>query len=256
MTMYSKELMADRLKDLRTGKKPKYSLKQLSNAVHEKTGVIIGASALGYYEDVKDTRSPSSEFIAALATFHGVSVDFLLGRTDDDKGDANIKAVEERLGLSSDAQKVLKNEHVLHGQDNNQIQFLNKLIVSNQFKAICSALNDCYVNSEYALAERGAYPKGSPVPSYNLLDEMDYELWTKRDNPINDLLSDCDGGEDEDDMKRQIKEARKGAKRREYHRYRNIVKVSRYEAMEHFLEFASKYDKEKEATENGKHTRN
>jgi len=70
--MFSRKLFSDRLKELRK-----------SNNIRQKElGDIIGISesAVSYLE--KGKRSPSIEAVVAIADYFGVSLDYLVGRSD------------------------------------------------------------------------------------------------------------------------------------------------------------------------------
>lgn len=94
--MYAKLTTQEKLKDLRIARK--LTLKDLETA----TG--ISSSTLGEYEnnDYKDITSHSLEI---LSNFYGVSVDYLLGITENDI-EANTPI--EKLHLTDDAIAVLK----------------------------------------------------------------------------------------------------------------------------------------------------
>ena len=65
----------------------------------------ISRPTVGFYENGE--RLPDALVLMKIADVCGVSVDWLLGRTNDESGDADVGAVEQRLGLSPDAQKAL-----------------------------------------------------------------------------------------------------------------------------------------------------
>ncbi|MCD8126339.1 MAG: helix-turn-helix transcriptional regulator [Clostridiales bacterium] len=99
----------DKLKDLRVGQRggPRYTLEELSAA----TG--ISKSALGKYES-EDCTDISPYYLAILARFYGVSVDYLLGLTEQKNHPGT--AIEE-LHLSDAMPELLKggktNNHLL-----------------------------------------------------------------------------------------------------------------------------------------------
>lgn len=70
--MISRKIFSKRLTELR--KQKSITMKELSE------GVNITKSAVGNLEN--EYRSPSLETIVALANFFNVSIDYLVGRTD------------------------------------------------------------------------------------------------------------------------------------------------------------------------------
>ena len=70
----------------------------------EKIG--IARATVGFYENGE--RLPDALTLKQIADKTGVSTDWLLGRTDDRSGNADVMVVEKRLGLSPLAQEMLK----------------------------------------------------------------------------------------------------------------------------------------------------
>ena len=65
----------------------------------------LAPSALSDYEN--DKKNPTVESLKKIAVFYNISLDYLAGLTTDKKGNADIKAVETRLGLDVESQKKL-----------------------------------------------------------------------------------------------------------------------------------------------------
>ena len=70
--MISKKIFAERLTDLR--KQKSFTMKELATTIN------ITKAAVGNLEN--EYRSPSLDTIVALADFFNVSIDYLVGRTD------------------------------------------------------------------------------------------------------------------------------------------------------------------------------
>jgi len=66
----------------------------------------IARQSVAQWKDGK--TKPDIYFLDKIADFFRVSTDYLLGRTEDFKGDADVMAVEKRLGLSSISQDNLE----------------------------------------------------------------------------------------------------------------------------------------------------
>lgn len=98
--MYVKLTTQEKLKDLRVARK--LTLSELSDV----TG--IAASTLGEYEN-NDSKDITSHSLESLAMFYGVSIDYLLGITEN-KTEANTPL--EELHLSDDAVAILKSGNI------------------------------------------------------------------------------------------------------------------------------------------------
>jgi transcriptional regulator with XRE-family HTH domain len=82
----------------------------------------VARATVGLYESGQ--RIPDAVILLQIAERCGVSCDWLLGRTSDKSGNADVGAVEKRLGLSPEAQSVLKNAC------NDTALLVNNLLVS------------------------------------------------------------------------------------------------------------------------------
>lgn len=106
------EVLADRLRELR--KEKGLSWDSLAEALKAQYEIQIHRDTLKFYEAKKghskagNNRSMKAEYLYCLADYYGVSVDYLLGRTDTRSPDADIKAVCEFTGLSEQAVTSLK----------------------------------------------------------------------------------------------------------------------------------------------------
>ena len=106
------EVLADRLRELR--KEKGLSWDSLAETLKAKYEIQIHRDTLKFYEAKKgnskagNNKAMKAEYLYCLADFYGVSVDYLLGRTDTRSPDADIKAVCEFTGLSEQAVTSLK----------------------------------------------------------------------------------------------------------------------------------------------------
>jgi len=75
----------------------------LASALH------VRRETVNYWET--DSRDIKTGHTIELADFFGVSADYILGRTKDIKGNADVMAVEKQFGLSPIAQEKLKLYH-------------------------------------------------------------------------------------------------------------------------------------------------
>jgi len=65
----------------------------------------VSAPVIGHYEAGR--RVPDAHILIKISNACEVSVDWLLGRTNDKKGNVDIMAVEKRLGLAPETQELL-----------------------------------------------------------------------------------------------------------------------------------------------------
>jgi len=109
------KLLADRLQDLisESGKK----VAEISKA----SGVASGS--ISCYQN--DKQEASAENLVKLAEYFDVSVDYLLGRSDDKKGDIEVMAIEKAYGLSPGTQKTLA--EWVNRHDKGEINTINTL---------------------------------------------------------------------------------------------------------------------------------
>lgn len=103
---YNRNLVAERLDDLRKPKGKTISLKQLSLEIKEKTGVCISATQLNKYEKTGKTDIMNVENMMAIADYYEVSYDYLLGYSEAKKRE-NID-IQKKTGLSEEAIKQLQ----------------------------------------------------------------------------------------------------------------------------------------------------
>jgi len=98
---YNRELVAERLEDLRKPEGKTISLKQLSKEIEDKTGIYISATQLNKYENPEKSDIMNVENLIAISDYYEVSYEYLLGKSDAKKR-KNID-IHERTGLSDDA---------------------------------------------------------------------------------------------------------------------------------------------------------
>ena len=129
-------LLSKRLKELREEKKLSHEklCEQLQQA-----GVKIGLQSLKNFEVTEKRHSKfeaakgmKAETLFNLAEFYGVSVDYLLGRTETQSIDNKVQAACEVTGLDEEAIKQIKSE-ITFMNDCNIISTLNALLTCNEF---------------------------------------------------------------------------------------------------------------------------
>ena len=93
----------------------------------------ISRSSLEYYE--KNKRKPDIEVLTKIADYYGVSADYLLGRTNAETTDKDLRFVCEYTGLSDEAAIVL---HLWHtcGGDKRIISIVNLLLESEKSSTV------------------------------------------------------------------------------------------------------------------------
>lgn len=100
--------LADRLSDLMETEKQRTGLKQ--EEICKKIGVASGS----YSEWASDSKTPTVDKVALVASYFEVSVDWLLGLTDVRSADPNIKEFSKITGLS---EQCIENLKIIHGTD-------------------------------------------------------------------------------------------------------------------------------------------
>ncbi len=90
--MEMKVIFSQRLCALRKAKGKEYTRQKVANDLN------ISRASLEYYE--KGQRLPDVEIAAKIANYYKVSVDYLLGKSDSQSNDKELKDVAECLGIS------------------------------------------------------------------------------------------------------------------------------------------------------------
>ena len=148
MFTIDKPELGEKLKELRV--KRKLTIKQVCKEVG------IPESLLSNYEsgnrETEHYKKASFEYVARLAVFYDVSLDYLAGRTTDKEGNADVMAVEERLGLTAKSQKKLERinrpkqaggEKRFEKSDSRKIAALNHLLSSYNCERFLHSLGSC-----------------------------------------------------------------------------------------------------------------
>lgn len=96
----------DRLRDLikNSGK----TQKSVSEEIKEKFQIDLSAQTLSYYVN---GREPNYETLRAISRYFGVSSDYLLGLSDVQNTDPDIKAISEKTGLSEKSLNIFIEHH-------------------------------------------------------------------------------------------------------------------------------------------------
>lgn len=159
-------IMAKRLKELR--EKKKLSHVSLAKVLKEQYGIDVSRDSLMAYEvsDPNNTKAYRNdgmkvEYLRCLAEFYGVSVDYLLGYTNDPN--RNPGMVDD-LGLSPEAVKLLTvfcKENAFH----NCMKGLNRLLEDGSLYLLAGCMQDL---SEYILK----------------VEETDKDLGTLKKGPL------------------------------------------------------------------------
>lgn len=186
--------MGQRLKDLREGCDLSHVdlIKQLS----EKYGISISRDSLMAYEIADQTRAKASklpnlgmrvEYLYCLADFFGVSIDYLLGKTDIKSVDANLQSVCGYTGLSECAIKNICFAHEVEHETEHDISatrtkiafkgsfFVNKFFESPEFyKALRYVFRAVYADSmKYKPVPLFREKESKTQEERDLIDEFD-----------------------------------------------------------------------------------
>jgi len=149
---------ADRLSEMIDSKKKEG---KAIRDIAEESGVPSGS--ISKYQN--DAGEAGINSLVKLASYFGVSTDYLLGLSDIASGNADDMAIEERLGLSSIAIKKLSHFHARDGS-----MFLNMLFEREFGEIVLS----CQTSFE------------------NYIQAMRDERYTYRNNPAERLLYNAD----------------------------------------------------------------
>lgn len=114
----------------------------------------VTQQTLSRYE--KGQRQPSVDFIVKAASFFEVSVDYLLGLSEVQSIDSDLRAACQVTGLSDKAIATIASL-----SENDNIEILNRVILSNSLEILLEAINK-FVSIK---------PKKDAIYSVNVLDE-------------------------------------------------------------------------------------
>lgn len=118
---YNRQLVAERLEDLRKPGGKTISLRQLSKEIEKKTGVSISTTQLSKYENSDESNIMSVENMMAIADYYDVSYDYILGYSDTKKRE-NID-IHQQTGLSEKAIERLRSFNNRNSKFNQQCDF-------------------------------------------------------------------------------------------------------------------------------------
>lgn len=126
---------ADRLSDLVQAKKNE-------GLSHDEISRQIGVSSGVLSEWMSDNKTASIENLAKLSKYFGVSADYLLGLSDVQTADVNVRAICENVGLSETACDWLFNLYLEPSIQESAIKGLNALLECNNFEDLCLSINE------------------------------------------------------------------------------------------------------------------
>jgi len=177
---------------------------------------------------------PTCENLLKLSEFSGKSTDWLLGLTDAEDGNADVVAVERRLGLHPDVQEIRKAmleyspDPVRYG-----LSFVDALLSSKNFGNLCYEIYYYCKSAE----QRSSYEK-----EYNDIDLT--VKWSADPIYIN-----ADGDtEAEKEENARVKTAHENEIRKAYYAIKREERFRHFEAHEYFASFLSAFG---EAISNG-----
>ena len=114
-------IMGRRLKELREERVLSHD--RLKDQLKEKYGISVSRDSLMAYEISDEKRSKASklpnmgmraETLYFLADFYGVSLDYLLGKTDEQTTDIDVRGICEKTGLSAKSVEILSGPEYEH----------------------------------------------------------------------------------------------------------------------------------------------
>lgn len=167
------EVLADRLRYLREEKG--LSWDRLAETLKDQYGIQIHRDTLKFYEakgnhsKAGNNRAMKAEYLYCLADYYGVSVDYLLGRTDTRSPDADIQAIMQKTALSeATVQELL-------GTKLNGHQFLSPLV--DDIAGIYFEILSDYILLTATSKNYSSMPKGMSIEkaahNYAISQELD-----------------------------------------------------------------------------------
>lgn len=93
--MFNDQILGKRLAKLHEGTND--SQEDTVKSIAQRTGVSIHQTTFSSY--LRGTKSPTLPVLSALADYYGVSVDYLLGRTDDERPAATISKRLDQVSM-------------------------------------------------------------------------------------------------------------------------------------------------------------
>lgn len=169
-------VLADRLRNLRKSKR--LSWDKLAEALKDKYKIKINRDTLKFYEAKGDhskagnNRAMKAEYLYCLADFYGVSVDYLLGITDDPKPKSSVI---DDLGLPISVCDMLL-EH--NKAESLQRRGLEALCETGAFFDLCEKIG---ILCEAAKPYKPEFPDESDPQNYRrILDREDKQEEEKR----------------------------------------------------------------------------
>lgn len=122
----NREKLKERIRECR--KKAGLTQEELAYRLHVKRQII------SYYESVESERTPNIDILATMAGLFNTTTDYLLGRTDVQSIDTEIKAVCDYTGLSESA--IQTTHHFKHCYDSYEETMENYSLVKSYFDFI------------------------------------------------------------------------------------------------------------------------
>ena len=125
--LYNTQILSERIEDLRKKDgKSKYTLNELSEMIEKKTGVYISAAQLGKYENSDIAERININNLMAIAKFYGVTLDFLLGKSNSKRHNYTDQMASNKFSLSD--KSISKLTIMTNNKSFNNNEFKLKLI--------------------------------------------------------------------------------------------------------------------------------
>ena len=204
-------VMGKRLKKLREERGLSHD--KLIKQLNEQYGISVSRDSLMAYEISDESRAKASklpnmgmrvEFLYCLADFYGVSLDYLLGKTDVKAADCNLQYISDYIGLSESVLQKM-NELELHSRQqpgdilywpNFLAVFIETLFYGSSWKHLNSQL---FTSVSLTLVEERFWER--EIDGYkNLLPKEKYKAkmrWEKKEENKSKYIRFYDGFSDE-----------------------------------------------------------
>ena len=126
---------AERLSDL-------VQIKKSEGLSHDEISRQIGVSSGVLSEWMSDNKTASIENLAKLSKYFGVSADYLLGLSDVQTADVDVRAVCENVGLSETTCDWLFTLYLEPSIQESVLKGLNTLLECDEFENLCLSINE------------------------------------------------------------------------------------------------------------------